>query len=216
MEISGSVASPSRTKTRPSGITNPASSNRRPDDIDEAIGAPNRLRAWRRPPVADRRSMVGVSETAEASARELARIVTLENGKDDSRIARRSGLGAGRGTYHRNRRRRSMATPGRAPLCDITTWCSINAWRVRRDIPWNFPMNVNAADRRPLLTGNPGSSRRRSRVVRRVMAAVRACRPSERRLQLCQRLGHRRHRSSMTLGACDLVHARQRSAGRSM
>ena len=129
-----------------------------PDDIDEAIGAAETaFRAWRRTPVPERQQYVSeFLRLLKASREELARIVTLENGKTirESRAEVDSALIEG--TYHLNQVSAFYGHTGPGTLRDITTWVQYQPLGVVGVIsPWNFPMNVMCRKTLPaLLTGN--------------------------------------------------------------
>ena len=128
------------------------------DDIDEAIGAAElAFRTWRRTPVAERQQHVSEFLTLlKASREELARIVTLENGKTirESRAEVDSALVEG--TYHLNQTSAFYGHTGPGAFRDITTWVQYQPLGVVGVIsPWNFPMNVMCRKTLPaLLTGN--------------------------------------------------------------
>jgi acyl-CoA reductase-like NAD-dependent aldehyde dehydrogenase len=129
-----------------------------PDDIDEAIGAAERaFREWRRTPVTERQQHVSeFLRLLKASREELARIVTLENGKTirESRAEVDSALVEG--TYHLNQTSAFYGHTGPGAFRDITTWVQYQPLGVVGVIsPWNFPMNVMCRKTLPaLLTGN--------------------------------------------------------------
>jgi len=129
-----------------------------PDDIDEAIGAAEiAFRAWRSTPVPERQQHVSeFLRLLKASREELARIVTLENGKTirESRAEVDSALVEG--TYHLNQTSAFYGHTGPGALRDITTWVQYQPLGVVGVIsPWNFPMNVMCRKTLPaLLTGN--------------------------------------------------------------
>ena len=129
-----------------------------PDDIDEAIGAADAaFRAWRATPVTQRQQYVAkFLELLQASREELARIVTLENGKTirESRAEVDSALVEG--TYHLNQTSTFYGHTGPGAFRDITTWVQYQPLGVVGVIsPWNFPMNVMCRKTLPaLLTGN--------------------------------------------------------------
>ena len=97
-----------------------------------------------------------VQETAEASRDELARIVTLENGKTmrESRAEVDSALVEG--SYHLTQVSAFYGHTGPGAFRDITTWVQYQPVGVVGVIsPWNFPMNVMCRKTLPaLLTGN--------------------------------------------------------------
>lgn len=129
-----------------------------PDDIDEAIGAAEiAFRAWRRTPVPERQQYVSeFLRLLKASREELARIVTLENGKTirESRAEVDSALVEG--SYHLNQVSAFYGHTGPGAFRDITTWVQYQPVGVVGVIsPWNFPMNVMCRKTLPaLLTGN--------------------------------------------------------------
>ena len=90
------------------------------------------------------------------SREELARIVTLENGKTirESRAEVDSALVEG--TYHLNQVAAFYGHAGPGAFRDITTWVQYQPLGVVGVIsPWNFPMNVMCRKTLPaLLTGN--------------------------------------------------------------
>ena len=128
------------------------------DDVDEAIGAAETaFRAWRRTPVPERQQSVSeFLRLLKASREELARIVTLENGKTirESRAEVDSALVEG--TYHLNQTSAFYGHTGPGAFRDITTWVQYQPLGVVGVIsPWNFPMNVMCRKTLPaLLTGN--------------------------------------------------------------
>ena len=128
------------------------------DDVDEAIGAAETaFRAWRRTPVPERQQHVSeFLRLLKASREEMARIVTLENGKTirESRAEVDSALVEG--TYHLNQTSAFYGHTGPGAFRDITTWVQYQPLGVVGVIsPWNFPMNVMCRKTLPaLLTGN--------------------------------------------------------------
>src|SRR2546425_5531843 len=129
-----------------------------PEDIDEAIGdAEVAFRAWRRTPVAERQQYVSeFLRLLKESREELARIVTLENGKTlrESRAEVDSALIEG--SYHVTQVSAFYGHTGPGASRDITTWLQYEPLGVVGVIsPWNFPMNVMCRKTLPaLLTGN--------------------------------------------------------------
>ena len=129
-----------------------------PDDIDEAIVAAEiAFRNWRRTPVPERQQYVSeFLRLLKASREELARIVTLENGKTirESRAEVDSALVEG--GYHLNQVSAFYGHTGPGAFRDITTWVQYQPVGVVGVIsPWNFPMNVMCRKTLPaLLTGN--------------------------------------------------------------
>jgi aldehyde dehydrogenase (NAD+) len=128
------------------------------EDIDAAIGAASAaLPSWRRTPLARRQEMVGEFLRRLADAREeIARIVTLENGKTirESRAEVDSALVEG--AYHLNQVAAFAGGAGPGGARAVTTWVQYQPVGVVGVIsPWNFPMNVMCRKTLPaLLTGN--------------------------------------------------------------
>jgi alpha-ketoglutaric semialdehyde dehydrogenase len=128
------------------------------DDIDEAIAeADVAFRAWRRTTVAERQQYVSeFLRLLKESREELARIVTLENGKTlrESRAEVDSAIVEG--TYHATQISAFYGHTGPGASRDITTWVQYEPLGVVGVIsPWNFPMNVMCRKTLPaLLTGN--------------------------------------------------------------
>lgn len=127
------------------------------DDVREAIdAAADAFRAWRRTSVAERqRCIAEFLNLLKASREELARIVTLENGKTirESRAEVDSALVEG--GYHLEQ----VAGFFEVRLKPDTTcksWVRLEPVGVVGVIsPWNFPMNVMCRKTLPaLLTGN--------------------------------------------------------------
>jgi aldehyde dehydrogenase (NAD+) len=129
-----------------------------PEDIDQAIGAAEiAFRTWRSTPVPERQQYVSrFLELLKASREELARIVTLENGKTirESRAEVDSALVEG--SYHLNQVSAFYGHTGPGAFRDITAWVQYQPLGVVGVIsPWNFPMNVMCRKTLPaLLTGN--------------------------------------------------------------
>jgi len=129
-----------------------------PEDIDEAIAeADAAFRSWRRTSVTERQQYVAeFLRLLQASREELARIVTLENGKTlrESRAEVDSALVEG--NYHLTQVSAFCGHTGPGAARDITTWVQYEPLGVVGVIsPWNFPMNVMCRKTLPaLLTGN--------------------------------------------------------------
>src|SRR5258705_1806447 len=129
-----------------------------PGDIDEAIAvADAAFRAWRRTPLTERQQHVSAFlGLLKTSREELARIVTLENGKTlrESRAEVDSALVEGH--YHLTQVSAFYGHTGPGAFRDITTWMQYQPLGVVGVIsPWNFPMNVMCRKTLPaLLTGN--------------------------------------------------------------
>src|SRR5436190_16593313 len=127
-------------------------------DIDEAIGeAEAAFRTWRRTTIPERQQYVAeFLRLLKESREELARIVTLENGKTlrESRAEVDSALVEGQ--YHVTQVSAFYGHTGPGASRDITTWVQYEPLGVVGVIsPWNFPMNVMCRKTLPaLLTGN--------------------------------------------------------------
>jgi aldehyde dehydrogenase (NAD+) len=128
------------------------------EDVAEAIAAAaGALAGWRRQSIASRQERVGVFlRLLEESRDELARIVTLENGKTirESYAEVDSALIEGR--YHVTQVSAFYGHTGPGTVRDVTTWEQYEPVGVVAIIsPWNFPMNVMCRKALPaLLTGN--------------------------------------------------------------
>jgi len=128
------------------------------DDVDEAIGEAERaFRTWRRTTVAERQQYIAeFLRLLKQSREELARIVTLENGKTlrESRAEVDSALVEG--NYHLTQVSAFYGHTGPGASRDITTWVQYEPLGVVGVIsPWNFPMNVMCRKTLPaLLAGN--------------------------------------------------------------
>jgi alpha-ketoglutaric semialdehyde dehydrogenase len=129
-----------------------------PEDTLEAIdAAENAFRTWRRTPLPERQQfMAEFLRLLKENRDELARIVTLENGKTikESRAEVDSALVEG--TYHLNQVAAFAGHSGPGAFRDISTWVQYQPLGVVGIIsPWNFPMNVMNRKALPaLLTGN--------------------------------------------------------------
>jgi aldehyde dehydrogenase (NAD+) len=128
------------------------------DDVVDAIdAAAEAFRTWRRTPLPERQQHIaGFLKLLTASRDELARVVTLENGKTirESRAEVDSALVEG--SYHVNQVSAFYGHTGPGALGDVTTWMQYQPIGVVGVIsPWNFPMNVMCRKTLPaLLTGN--------------------------------------------------------------
>jgi acyl-CoA reductase-like NAD-dependent aldehyde dehydrogenase len=128
------------------------------DDISCAIDAASTaFRSWRRTTVADRQQHVAAFlHLLKESREEIARIVTLENGKTirESRAEVDSALIEG--GYHLQQAPGFFDAASRKSTRDLTTWVRLEPVGVVGIIsPWNFPMNVMCRKTLPaLLTGN--------------------------------------------------------------
>jgi acyl-CoA reductase-like NAD-dependent aldehyde dehydrogenase len=129
------------------------------DDVACAIDAATEaLRSWRRTSVADRQQFVAAFlKLLKESREEIARIVTLENGKTirESRAEVDSALLEG--GYHLQQAAGFFERASVRSARDLTTtWVKLEPVGVVGIIsPWNFPMNVMCRKTLPaLLTGN--------------------------------------------------------------
>jgi acyl-CoA reductase-like NAD-dependent aldehyde dehydrogenase len=128
------------------------------EDVDTAIAAAAAASsAWRRTPLVARQQHVAeFLKQLEHSREELARIVTLENGKTirESRAEVDSALIEG--AYHVNQVAAFTGSAGPGAGGAITTWVQFQPLGVVGVIsPWNYPMNVMCRKALPaLLTGN--------------------------------------------------------------
>src|SRR5215469_9024126 len=129
-----------------------------PEDVREAIDvADNAYRTWKRTPVSERQQYIAeFLRLLKAEREELARIVTLENGKTikESRAEVDSALVEG--TYHLNQISAFYGHTGPDSFRDISMHVQYQPLGVVGVIsPWNFPMNVMSRKTLPaLLTGN--------------------------------------------------------------
>jgi acyl-CoA reductase-like NAD-dependent aldehyde dehydrogenase len=129
-----------------------------PEDVKEALdAADSAYRSWKRTPLAERQNYIAeFIRLLKASREELARIVTLENGKTikESRAEVDSALVEG--SYHLNQVAAFSGHSGPGSFRDISTWVQYQPLGVAGIIsPWNFPMNVMNRKALPaLLTGN--------------------------------------------------------------
>ena len=128
------------------------------EDVGAAVAAAaGASSAWRRVPLAGRQHHIAeFLRLLERSREELARIVTLENGKTirESRAEVDSALVEG--AYHLNQVAAFAGAAGPGGVRAITTWVQYQPVGVVGVIsPWNFPMNVMCRKTLPaLLTGN--------------------------------------------------------------
>ena len=129
-----------------------------PEDVLEAIDAAEKaFHSWRRTPLAERQQYIAeFLRLLKESREDLARIVTLENGKTirESRAEVDSALLEG--SYHLNQVAAFYGHSGPGSFRDISTWVQYHPVGVVGIIsPWNFPMNVMNRKALPaLLTGN--------------------------------------------------------------
>jgi len=122
--------------------------------IDAAAGA---FRVWRRTSIVDRQQYIAAFLTLlKESREEIARIVTLENGKTirESRAEVDSALIEG--SHHLQQALGFFERASVRSTRDLTTWVKLEPVGVVGIIsPWNFPMNVMCRKTLPaLLTGN--------------------------------------------------------------
>ncbi|MBL7115913.1 MAG: aldehyde dehydrogenase [Kiritimatiellae bacterium] len=129
-----------------------------PEDVDAAVGAAaEAFTHWSRTPVTERQAAVGRFLDALAEGREeLARIVSLENGKtiNESRGEVDSALLEGR--HHLQQMSVFAGESSPRVEGDVTAWEQLHPLGVIGVIsPWNYPMNVMCRKTLPaLLTGN--------------------------------------------------------------
>jgi aldehyde dehydrogenase (NAD+) len=129
-----------------------------PEDVDAAIAAAaGAFRAWRRTAVPERQRYIAeFLRLLKDSREDLARVVTLENGKTirEARAEVESALVEG--SYHLNQVAAFAGSAGPGAFRAITTWVQYEPLGVVGVIsPWNFPMNVMCRKTLPaLLTGN--------------------------------------------------------------
>ncbi|HET9832442.1 MAG TPA: aldehyde dehydrogenase family protein [Vicinamibacterales bacterium] len=128
------------------------------DDVACAIdAAAEALRSWRRTTVADRQRYVAAFLTLlKQSREEIARIVTLENGKTIKEARAEVDSALVEGGYHLQQVAGFFDRAGVRSSKDLTTWVKLEPAGVVGIIsPWNFPMNVMCRKTLPaLLTGN--------------------------------------------------------------
>jgi aldehyde dehydrogenase (NAD+) len=128
------------------------------DDASEAIAvAENAFRSWRRTPLPTRQHYIAeFLRLLKESREELARIVTLENGKTIREARAEVDSALIEGTYHLNQVAAFHGHTGPGAFRDIATWVEYQPLGVVGVIsPWNFPMNVMSRKAIPaLLTGN--------------------------------------------------------------
>ena len=128
------------------------------EDVDAAIAAAAAASsAWRRTPLAARQRHVGeFLKQLERSREDLARIVTLENGKTIREARAEVDSALVEGAYHLNQVAGFAGSAGPGGSGAITTWVQYQPLGVVGVIsPWNFPMNVMCRKTLPaLLTGN--------------------------------------------------------------
>lgn len=127
-------------------------------DVDDAIGAAaEAFPRWRRTPLTERQQIVGEFLRLLKEARnELARIVTLENGKTIRESRGEVDSALLEGNYHLQQVSAFYGHTGPGSFREITTWVQYQPLGVVGVIsPWNFPMNVMCRKTLPaLLTGN--------------------------------------------------------------
>ena len=129
-----------------------------PEDVAAAIdAAAEAFHGWRRTPMSERqRHVAEFLRLLKDSRLDLARVVTLENGKTirESRAEVDSALVEGH--YHLNQAADFSGNASPGELCGIATWVRYEPLGVVGVIsPWNFPMNVMCRKTLPaLLAGN--------------------------------------------------------------
>ena len=128
------------------------------EDVLEAISAADdAFKSWRRTPLAQRQQVVAeFLRLVRESREELARIVTLENGKTIKESRGEVDSALVEGSYHLNQVASFYGHTGPGSFRDISTWVQFQPVGVVAVIsPWNFPMNVMCRKTLPaLLTGN--------------------------------------------------------------
>jgi len=128
------------------------------DDVRDAIdAAADAFRSWRRTSVADRQRYVSqFLNLLKESREELARIVTLENGKTIKESWAEVDSALIEGGYHAGQAAAFFEAASRKSTGNLTTWVKLEPLGVAGIIsPWNFPMNVMCRKTLPaLLTGN--------------------------------------------------------------
>ena len=128
------------------------------DDVAEAIAAAAAaFGAWRRLPVAARQERIAAFlRLLEESREELARIVTVENGKTIRESLAEVDSALIEGRYHLTQVSAFHGHTGPGTVRDVSTWVQYEPVGVVAIIsPWNFPMNVMCRKTLPaLLTGN--------------------------------------------------------------
>src|SRR3989441_4535364 len=128
------------------------------EDVAQAIAAADgAFGTWRRAPLSQRQQHIAeFLRLLKENREELARIVTLENGKTikESRAEVDSALVEG--SYHLNQIVTFSGHVGPGAYRDISTYVQYQPLGVVGVIsPWNFPMNVMSRKTLPaLLTGN--------------------------------------------------------------
>lgn len=129
-----------------------------PEDVREAIDAADTAyKSWKKTPLAERQGyMAEFLRLVKESREELARIVTLENGKTIKESRAEVDSAMVEGTYHLNQIAAYAGHSGPGAFRDISTWVQYVPLGVVGIIsPWNFPMNVMNRKTLPaLLTGN--------------------------------------------------------------
>ena len=128
------------------------------EDVACAIdAAADALRSWRRRSVAERQHYVAAFlSLLKESREEIARIVTLENGKTIREARAEVDSALVEGGYHVQQVAGFFERAGVRSSKELTTWVKLEPVGVVGIIsPWNFPMNVMCRKTLPaLLTGN--------------------------------------------------------------
>jgi alpha-ketoglutaric semialdehyde dehydrogenase len=129
------------------------------EDVEEALdAADNAFRSWKRTSLAERQNYIAeFIRLLKASREELARIVTLENGKTIKEARAEVDSALAEGNYHLNQVAAFFSGhSGPGAFWDSSTWVQYQPLGVVVIIsPWNFPMNVMNRKALPaLLTGN--------------------------------------------------------------
>jgi alpha-ketoglutaric semialdehyde dehydrogenase len=128
------------------------------EDVADAIdAAAETFRTWRRTALPERQQHIAeFLRLLKASREELARVVTLENGKTLRESKAEVDSALVEGSYHLNQVSAFYGHTGPGAPGGVTTWMQYEPIGVVGVIsPWNFPMNVMCRKTLPaLLTGN--------------------------------------------------------------
>src|SRR5437867_7782084 len=114
------------------------------EDVSQAItAAEDAFRKWRRTPLSQRQQYIaGFLRLLQESREELARIVTLENGKTLRESRAEVDSAFIEGNYHLNQVAAFFGETGSCAFRDLTTWVQYQPVGVVGVIsPWNFPIN---------------------------------------------------------------------------
>src|SRR5438552_2746806 len=129
-----------------------------PEDVREAIDvADNAFSSWKHTPLMQRQQYIAeFLRLLKENREELARIVTLENGKTIRESRGEVDSALVEGNYHLHQIANFSGHTGAGAFRDISTYVQYVPLGVVGVIsPWNFPMNVMSRKTLPaLLTGN--------------------------------------------------------------